>query len=496
MTRPCVRIRIPRHHRVLWIAAPLLALTVMTGALFAAGICGTWQITPTPNVGNSVTRLTDVTALSPVDAWSVGYWRNEPSGIGSLAIHWDGSSWDLVDLPNTSHLGTMPQTLGVDHAPNGDVWVAGYLSTTYPTNNLPLVLRRRGGNWDRVETVTLRPMTEYPYSARGGFANDVAVVTENDVWVVGVANGFGDAQTSSVPMALHWDGSDWTDVPVPIISNRHHELNDVVAISSDDVWAVGDYRFIAGAFRGVTYHWDGSEWSHIPSPVEDIPQSDLVDVVATGPNNVWALGGSADQIVLMHWDGSSWSLMEPPPHSVGGCIAAVAPDDLWVSGWNGFWHWNGSTWTEVPSVVPGATYVIRGGDMEVVAGCDIWSVGFWTLPDGITSFSLAERLQSSFTTDAAEVEAVSPALTFPNPYAPGQAIQLSVPGATMPGTLTIYDANGRAIRSGGMEAAALRTGTAWSWDGRTDSGDPVVSGVYFLQLQSGDLVASRKLVLR
>ena len=67
-------------------------------------------------------------------------------------------------------------------------------------------------------------------------------------------------------------GPSWTDVEVPRVSNRHHALNDVVVISHDDVWAVGDYRNVADVFRGVTYHWDGTAWSHVHSPIEDVAQ--------------------------------------------------------------------------------------------------------------------------------------------------------------------------------------------------------------------------------
>lgn len=479
------------------------ALGALLGAPFvtpipagADGLCGSWSITPTPDVGNSVTRLTSVTALTASDAWAVGYWRNDPAGTGAVAIRWDGSAWSLTGLPDTDHLGTQPQTLGVDHAPNGDIWVVGYLTTSYPTHNLPLVLRHRDGAWDQVEAVTLRPQTEYPYAARGGFAYEVDVIATDDAWAVGTANGFGDAATASVPLALHWDGSTWTDVDVPIIANRHHELTDVVAIASDDVWAVGDYRFISGTFRGVTYHWDGHAWSHVESPIESISQSGLDDVAASGPDDVWALGGADGQSVLMHWDGSVWSLAQPPPHSVGGTLIARGPDDLWVSGWNGFWHWDGSSWTEVPSAVPGAAYVIRGGAMALAGGCDIWSVGFWTLADGITSFTLAERLQP----DPAPVADAGAGgnhlgVSFTNPYRPGLPIRLGLPGADGSAILTVHDLRGRTVQHARLEAAGPSAWAEWAWDGRTESGARSPAGVYLIRVQSGGEVITRKLIL-
>jgi len=237
------------------------ALLLIASATVAASPCGDWNLTHTPNLGNHQNFLTAVTALSANDAWAVGIWRSNPAGRGPLAVRWNGSAWSLADLPATSHLGSYPETAGVDAAPNGDVWIVGNVTTTYPTYNLPLMLRWRGGAWDYVHTATLRPQTVYPFAARGGLAYAVDVLASDDAWAVGQAVGFGDGGATSVPMALHWDGSSWTDIDVPRVANRHHQLNDVVMISHDDAWAVGDYRNVAGAYRGITYHWNGSGWT-------------------------------------------------------------------------------------------------------------------------------------------------------------------------------------------------------------------------------------------
>ncbi len=375
-----------------WTAPALLvALAALPAMTQAAPPCGDWDLVSTPNVGNSVTRLTAVAALSLSDAWAVGLWRDVPVGFGPVALRWNGAAWTQTSLPDTTHLGTLPQTDGVSAAPDGDVWVVGNVTTQYPTYNLPLVLRWRDGGWDSAETVTLRPQTEYPYAARGGFLYEVDALTADDIWAVGQAVGFGDAGATSVPLAAHWDGASWTDVEVPRVANRHHALNDVVAISADDVWAAGDYRNVGGPFRAITYHWNGAEWSHIPSPIEDALESSIFDIAATGPDDVWAIGSGQDGLMLMHWDGSKWSLMQAPPNS-GGSLAAISPGNLWASGWDGYWHWDGSAWTGVAASVPGASYVIRSGGMAIVGDCDIWTAGFWTLQDGITSFTLAERL--------------------------------------------------------------------------------------------------------
>lgn len=376
------------------LVTPIVLLTARA-ALGGGGSCREWDLVPSPDVGDSWTHLRSVAALSPSDAWIVGDWRNSDGTFGPLAMRWDGESWTLQSLPSTAHLGTQPETSGVEAAPNGDVWVVGKVTTGYPTNFMPLVLRWREGEWTTVETVTLRPQTEHPFAARGGLLQEVSALTDDDIWAVGLGGGFGDAGATSTPLAIHWDGSSWTEVEVPRVANRHHELSGVVVIAADDAWAVGDYRNIGGTFRGVTYHWDGETWSHVPSPIEAFPQSGLFDVVATGADDVWAIGTAPDVgVVLMHWDGSDWSLATPPPNS-GGALIATGPGELWASGWTGFWRWDGGEWTDHAASVPGAAYVIRNGGMEKVSDGTIWSVGYWTLADGATGFSLAERLSSA-----------------------------------------------------------------------------------------------------
>jgi hypothetical protein len=357
--------------------------------------CTEWSLYPTPNPGSSANRLTSIAVSSPQSAWAAGQWRNEPVGFGPLLLRFDGGAWQEVPAPSSVSVGTSPRTDGVAITPGGDVWVAGYVTTTYPTNNMPLLMRRRGEMWDFVGTASLLPQTVYPFAARGGLLSAIEAVSDDEVWAVGVGAGFGDGGATSVPLAVRWDGSSWVETPVPRIANRHHELVALAIVASDDIWAVGDYRNVAGAYRGMTYHWDGASWSHVPSPIEALPGSGLHDVAAAGPQEVWALGGTSGAVVLMRWNGSEWSMQTPPPNS-GGSLVVPAPGQLWVSGWEGYWRRTESGgWVHIPVAVPGATYVLRSGGMAVVpgsGGCDIWTAGFWTLPDGVTSFTLAERL--------------------------------------------------------------------------------------------------------
>jgi hypothetical protein len=221
--------------------------------------------------------------------------------------------------------------------------------------------------------------------------------------------------------------------------------------------------------------------------------SGLDDVVATASNDVWAIGGADQGVVLMHWDGSQWSLAPAPPNS-GGSLAAVGPNDLWASGWNGFWHWDGATWTEVPASVPGASYVVRSGGMEIVGSCDVWCAGFWTLADGITGFTLAERLQlGTPTSTLAADRAEGPSLVFQNPFPPGSPIRFET-RSEQPVSLALYDVSGRRVCTL-FESAGMIGTKSLTWSGHGDSGVLLSRGVYFVMLDAGDGRTIKKLVL-
>ena len=88
----------------------------------------------------------------------------------------------------------------------------------------------------------------------------VSVVSENDVWVVGTR-----VKTSGTnPVALHWDGQDWTKALLPGLGNRgYSRLAAVDAIATDDVWAVGT---APNTWQGapLAVHFDGTSWTRAP----------------------------------------------------------------------------------------------------------------------------------------------------------------------------------------------------------------------------------------
>jgi steroid delta-isomerase-like uncharacterized protein len=87
---------------------------------------------------------------------------------------------------------------------------------------------------------------------------------------------------------------------------------------------------------------------------------------------------------------------------------------------------------------------------------------------------------------------------YPNPFNPETWIpyQIHQPAEVV---IRIYDANGRLVRTLdlGQRAAGFYLGRSRAayWDGKNDSSEPVSSGLYFYQLQAGDVNSTRKLVI-
>ena len=89
-------------------------------------------------------------------------------------------------------------------------------------------------------------------------------------------------------------------------------------------------------------------------------------------------------------------------------------------------------------------------------------------------------------------------LNYPNPFNPETWIPYRLAKDAFV-TLTIYDQRGRVVRDiavGHRIAAVYESRSkAIYWDGRTDLGERVASGIYFYTLTAGDYAATRKMVI-
>lgn len=212
----------------------------------------------------------------------------------------------------------------------------------------------------------------------GAALRAIAGSSDNDIWAV----GWFLENNSRHNLILHWNGVAWERVPVPDVAQGGvNGLYGVAAIAPNDVWAVG--YAVGLSYQTVTLHWNGSAWQVVPSPNLTTPGSynALNAVVAISSNDVWAVGGAPVDLgvngraLLMHWDGSAWQLFPEPPEVVNWYttsrfgVAARASNDVWAVGEFSAWHWDGSAWS-VPSGFSGQDLLGASAN-----GGALWSAG-------------------------------------------------------------------------------------------------------------------------
>jgi hypothetical protein len=96
-----------------------------------------WSEVPSPNPSDSssaTNELRSVVALAKNDVWAVGTYENERTHFHqdrTLTMHWDGSSWQIVDSPTPGMTGQLTAIAAAPSAPAstaGRLFAAGFFS--------------------------------------------------------------------------------------------------------------------------------------------------------------------------------------------------------------------------------------------------------------------------------------------------------------------------------------------------------------------------------
>jgi hypothetical protein len=188
----------------------------------------------------------------------------------------------------------------------------------------------------------------------------------------------------------------WAVQAAPKLGTGDNTYGAVAAVSAKDVWAVGNFlpdtaTSNKDATLTLASHFDGTKWTHTPTPGTG-PNFNTLFGVAAVPGKAWAVGVRLDHGYHAHdlieaWDGSTWHLATAPTldttRDVLYSATAISADDVWAvgeqqsrSGRFGtlIEHWDGKRWTVVPSPDPG----VAGDHLYAVASSgahDIWAVG-------------------------------------------------------------------------------------------------------------------------
>jgi len=231
-----------------------------------------WIQMPTPNLG-SANFLQAVKPVSANNAWTVGTYSS--GGVfKTLIMHWDGINWTQMASPNPGPTNEL-ESVAATSATNA--WAVGISST--PTADQTLILHWDGAAWAQVPSPS-------PNSSDDLFG--VAATSATNAWAVGNTVQGGVDQT----LILRWDGTAWAQVPSPSPGGpgMGSDLSGVVATSAGNAWAVGSYRVPVNAKLALALHWDGSNWMQVPTPNPSGALDELSAVAASSASNVWAVG--------------------------------------------------------------------------------------------------------------------------------------------------------------------------------------------------------------
>ncbi len=340
-----------------------------------AQVKGTWQVVASPDIDTQQGDLKGIAATSPSDLWAVGDMQTA-NGPASLIEHGDGTRWTIVPGPSLGD-GKASTLSAVAVVSSSDVWAVGAVGATGGgtlADERTLAEHWNGAQWSAVPIPS--------QDSQGSALLGIAALDPRNVWAVGYYVTGLSCAFQTQPLVEHWNGLQWSIVPSPHVTGEG-QVNAISATSASDVWAVGTTFNTAGA--GLIEHYAGASWSLTPA----LSGTYLLGVIGLSTNNAWAVGTNGGPIIA-RWNGSQWTTVASPQvardQEMLAGISGVAANDLWAvggtipEGCSGtshplLEHWDGVAWgtfTSAEIVGVGTGYLDA---VVAISSSDVWAVG-------------------------------------------------------------------------------------------------------------------------
>lgn len=333
-----------------------LAAVMSPGVAAWAAPTPRWQAFYTSPHGP--TDLTGITSIGPKNAWASG-----DDSAGLYLVHWNGSRWRPVTVPDGR--GFSPQPGGIQVTSANNVWVFG---TT--RRGQPEALVSDGHSWHLVPLPT-------------DFAT---VLSSSDVWGIGAGGGCtGGSHPMCTSSVWHWHDGTITSYPLA-------GEGAAVAGVGKHVWILSqtDIKDSEGPHQSsvaALYSADVTGLHRIPGPggrMGYFPQ------LAAGPRGelcVLAPGiGAHGRSAVDNWNGRRWAR-----HAVPNAA------DIYFGSWGftsddhrGAWlgpyvHWTGSRWISTDPHGPTQAFELMYV-APIPGSASAWAVGFNSARPGTRAY--------------------------------------------------------------------------------------------------------------
>ena len=171
-------------------------------------------------------------------------------------------------------------------------------------------------------------------------------------------------------------------------------LGGVAATSSDNAWTVGCAD--TSCTKPLILRWNGTTWTRVPSP--DLGTDYVLSgVAAASADSAWAVGwtgsGTSSETnsrsLILHWNGRTWTRVPSPSPGQDSQLLSVSvtpAGNAWAYGLIDaglrdtsdtelILHWNGTAWVQVPTpgAGPGHSWIYS---VAAVSAHSAWAVGY------------------------------------------------------------------------------------------------------------------------
>ncbi len=419
---------------------------------------------------------------------------------GGLAI-FDGQNWHGYSISNTG-LPRGAYRIAIDNSNNkwvgtwgkglikfdGSIWtVYNEANSGLPNNTISwLFISDINDKWiatynGGIGVLNSSGWTVYNTSNSALPSEQIHCVTEDATGNYWVGTYLGMAK---------FDGINWTVYDTSNCGLPDNFVSTIAFDLSQSVWI--------GTQNGLT-KFDGVNWTTYNTQNSGIPADNISSIYISDQNNIW-LG--TYQGGVAKFNGTSWTVYDrtnsPIPSNEVNYITADNQNVLWI-GTDPYWNGNAEVGGGL-AIFDGNNWAILDSSNSELPDNHVYSVAFdmydnkWICTEsGLSAYNANGVLSVDAGDEDNSPTDFSLLQNYPNPFNPVTKIpyQISTPYWIQ---LRIYNVLGQAVRT--LVNAYKKPGSyEVLWDGKNDFGESVSTGIYIYQIQAGNRVLNKRMIL-